>query len=42
MELLVKVSIPIKYLRYITFGSNKNYEYFKDQFNERGITSNAI
>lgn len=33
MEILVKDSIPLDYLIHVTFGSKKEYEYFKDELN---------
>lgn len=42
MEILVKESISLEYLTHISFGSSKDYEYFKDQLDSLDITSSIL
>lgn len=42
MEILVKESIPIEYLQHVKFGSKKDYDYFKEQLDELGVTSDYL
>ena len=39
MEILVKDSIPLEYLTHIKFSDERDYDYFKPQLDELGITS---
>jgi hypothetical protein len=42
MEILVNQSIPLNFLIHISFGKYKDYYYFKNQLDEKGITSDYV